>query len=68
MTEELVFWSHVLHGLSTAARLTTPIGIVLQGADVEASLVLKAMNIRRLEKIEALEEVLEEHEKMKKES
>jgi len=59
VTEKLVFWGSVLHGLTKVALATTPIGALLQVADVEASLVLKAMELRKLERIEALAEAMD---------
>jgi len=59
VTEEVVFWSSVLNGLTKAFTATIPLGALFLVADVEASLTLKAMKLRNLDKIEAIEEAME---------
>ena len=59
VTEEMVFWGSVLNGLTKAAAATNPLGAILLVTDVEASLTLKAMELRKLGQIEATEKAME---------
>ena len=59
ITEQVVFWGGVLNGLTKAMTATTPCGAVLAVANVEASLLLKAMKLRKLDRIEALETAMD---------